>query len=106
MCVCVVHVSSTSCLSQTHLTFGQEFTAAVENKQVAQQEAERSKFVVQKAEQEKQAAVIRAEGESQAAKLVRRLSSVLVPRKSILCVVFCCCFVLLCHVLCHVLCCV
>ena len=57
-------------ISITHLTFGQEFTAAVENKQVAQQEAERSKFVVQKAEQEKQAAVIRAEGESQAAKLI------------------------------------
>eukprot|EP00741_Cyanophora_paradoxa_P000411 tig00000404_g402.t1 len=54
----------------THLSFGKEFTTAIEAKQVAQQEAERSKFVVMKAEQERQAAVIRAEGESEAAKLI------------------------------------
>ncbi|OQR98606.1 prohibitin-1, mitochondrial-like [Achlya hypogyna] len=54
----------------THLTYGKEFTEAVEQKQVAFQEAERSKFVVMKAEQERQAAIIRAEGESEAAKLV------------------------------------
>mmetsp|Transcript_12879 Transcript_12879/g.22253 ORF Transcript_12879/g.22253 Transcript_12879/m.22253 type:complete len:277 (-) Transcript_12879:800-1630(-) len=57
-------------VSITHLTFGKEFTQAIESKQVAQQEAERSKFVVMKAEQEKQAAIIRAEGESEAAKLI------------------------------------
>lgn len=34
---------------QTHLTFGKEFTQAVELKQVAQQEAERAKFLVEKA---------------------------------------------------------
>lgn len=34
--------------SQTHLTFGKEFTEAVEMKQVAQQEAERARFVVEK----------------------------------------------------------
>lgn len=33
---------------QTHLTFGREFTEAVEMKQVAQQEAERARFVVEK----------------------------------------------------------
>lgn len=33
---------------QTHLTFGKEFTQAVELKQVAQQEAERAKFLVEK----------------------------------------------------------
>jgi hypothetical protein len=33
---------------QTHLTFGKEFTEAVEAKQVAQQEAERARFVVEK----------------------------------------------------------
>lgn len=33
---------------QTHLTFGKEFTEAVEMKQVAQQEAERARFVVEK----------------------------------------------------------
>ena len=37
---------------------------------MAQQEAERSKFIVAKAEQEKKASVIRAEGESEAAQLI------------------------------------
>lgn len=36
-------------VSLTHLAFGKEFTSAVEAKQVAQQEAERAKFVVEKA---------------------------------------------------------
>ena len=54
----------------TDLKFGKEFTAAIESKQVAQQDAERSKFIVLKAEQERRAAIIRAEGESEAAKLV------------------------------------
>ncbi|BFG27060.1 hypothetical protein CerSpe_133330 [Prunus speciosa] len=47
-----------------------EFSRAVEQKQVAQQEAERSKFVVAKTEQERRAAIIRAQGESEAAKLI------------------------------------
>ncbi|KAF7824866.1 prohibitin-3, mitochondrial-like [Senna tora] len=54
----------------THLSYGSEFSRAVEQKQVAQQEAERSKFVVMKAEQERRAAIIRAEGESESAKLI------------------------------------
>lgn len=54
----------------THLSFGTEFTKAVEAKQVAQQEAERARFVVMKAEQERRAAVIRAEGESESAHLI------------------------------------
>ncbi|KAH0885671.1 hypothetical protein HID58_061767 [Brassica napus] len=54
----------------THLSYGYEFSKAVEQKQVAQQEAERSKFVVMKADQERRAAVIRAEGESEAAQLI------------------------------------
>jgi hypothetical protein len=41
--------------------FSKEFTTAIESKQVAQQEAERSKFIVMKAEQEAKAAIIRAE---------------------------------------------
>ncbi|KXS22310.1 hypothetical protein M427DRAFT_92710 [Gonapodya prolifera JEL478] len=57
-------------VSITHLTFGQDFTKAVEQKQIAQQEAERARFVVEMAEQEKQAAIIRAEGEAQAAELI------------------------------------
>uniref|UniRef100_A0A8C3K8B8 Prohibitin n=1 Tax=Calidris pygmaea TaxID=425635 RepID=A0A8C3K8B8_9CHAR len=35
-------------VSLTHLTFGKEFTEAVEMKQVAQQEAERARFIVEK----------------------------------------------------------
>ncbi|KAF6256079.1 prohibitin [Scenedesmus sp. NREL 46B-D3] len=54
----------------THLSFGTEFTKAVEMKQVAEQDAERARFVVLKAEQERNAAIIRAEGESEAAKLI------------------------------------
>ncbi|XP_024987408.1 prohibitin-1, mitochondrial-like isoform X2 [Cynara cardunculus var. scolymus] len=48
-------------VSITSLTFGREFTAAIEAKQVAAQEAERAKFVVEKAEQDKRSAVIRAQ---------------------------------------------
>jgi uncharacterized protein with von Willebrand factor type A (vWA) domain len=57
-------------VSITHMTFGKEFTTAVEQKQIAQQDAERAKFVVEKAEQERQAAVIRAEGEAEAANTI------------------------------------
>lgn len=57
-------------VSITHMTFGKEFTHAVELKQIAQQEAERARFVVEKAEQERQASVIRAEGEAEAAGLI------------------------------------
>jgi prohibitin 1 len=57
-------------VSITHLTYGKEFTMAIEQKQVAQQEAERAKFVVVKAEHEKTAAVIVAEGEAESAKMI------------------------------------
>lgn len=57
-------------VSLTHLTFGREFTHAVELKQVAQQEAERARYVVEKAEQIKKAAIISAEGDSQAAEML------------------------------------
>lgn len=59
-------------VSITHLTFGQEFTKAVERKQIAQQEAERARFVVEQAEQERQASVIRAEGEAEAATVISK----------------------------------
>ncbi|TYJ52914.1 hypothetical protein B9479_006461 [Cryptococcus floricola] len=59
-------------VSITHMTFGKEFTSAVEQKQIAQQDAERAKFVVEKAEQERQAAVIRAEGEAEAANTISK----------------------------------
>lgn len=59
-------------VSITHMTFGKEFTKAVEEKQIAQQEAERARFIVEKAEQERQANVIRAEGEAEAADTISR----------------------------------
>jgi len=57
-------------ISITHLTFGKEFTEAVELKQVAQQDAERARYVVEKAEQQKKAAIISSEGDSKAAELL------------------------------------
>lgn len=59
-------------ISITHLTFGREFTAAVEAKQVASQEAEKARFLVEKAEQVKTASVISAEGDSEAAELLAK----------------------------------
>lgn len=59
-------------VSITHLTFGREFTKAVEQKQIAQQDAERAQYQVQKADQERQAAVIRAEGEAEAADAISK----------------------------------
>jgi prohibitin 1 len=35
-------------VSITHMTFGKEFTRAVEQKQIAQQDAERARFTVEK----------------------------------------------------------
>ena len=57
-------------VSITQLTFSKEYTSAVEAKQVAQQDAERAKFVVEKAEQDKQSAVIKAQGEAASARLI------------------------------------
>lgn len=57
-------------VSITELSFGKEYTAAVEAKQVAQQEAQRAAFVVEKAVQEKQQKIVQAEGEAEAAKML------------------------------------
>lgn len=59
-------------VSITHMTFGKEFTKAVEQKQIAQQDAERARFIVERAEQERQANVIRAEGEAESAETIGR----------------------------------
>lgn len=58
-------------VSITELSFGKEYTAAVEAKQVAQQEAQRAAFVVDRAIQEKQQKIVHAEGEAEAAKMVK-----------------------------------
>jgi prohibitin 2 len=57
-------------VSIVDLTFGAEFMRAVENKQVAQQEAERAKFIVQEALQQKRSTIIRATGEATSIKLI------------------------------------
>ncbi|CAH0052635.1 unnamed protein product [Clonostachys solani] len=62
-------------VSITHMTFGREFTKAVEQKQIAQQDAERARFIVERAEQERQANVIRAEGEAESADTISKAIS-------------------------------
>lgn len=57
-------------VSITHLRFSNEYSAAVEAKQVAQQQSEQAKFVVEKALQEKKSIIIKAAGEAQSARLV------------------------------------
>jgi len=54
----------------THLSFSPEYARAVEAKQVAQQDAERAKYVVIGAEQEKQTIITKARGEAQSASLI------------------------------------
>ena len=59
-------------VSITHLKFSKEFATSIEQKQVAQQEAERAKFVVARREQEKLAMILRAEGEAEASTLLSK----------------------------------
>ena len=54
----------------TELAFGKEYTAAVEAKQIAQQEAQRAQYIVEKAKQERQQKVVQAEGEAAAAQMI------------------------------------
>merc|ERR1711997_241055 len=54
----------------TELSFGREYSAAIESKQVAQQEAQRAAFVVDKARQERQQKIVQAEGEAAAATML------------------------------------
>ncbi|KAK9460576.1 band 7 family-domain-containing protein [Lipomyces oligophaga] len=57
-------------VSLTHMTFSPEFTAAVESKQIAQQEAQRAAFIVDRARQEKQGMIVKAQGEAKSATLI------------------------------------
>ena len=57
------------------MAFSQQYSAAVEAKQVAAQEAQRASFLVERAIQQRQEKIVQAEGEAQAAKLVNLLSS-------------------------------
>ncbi len=62
-------------VSITELSFGQQYSAAVEAKQVAQQEAQRAVFTVEQAKQERQQKIVLAEGDAESAKLVCRINS-------------------------------
>lgn len=57
-------------VSLTFMTFSPEFSAAVEAKQIAQQDAQRAAFIVDKAIQEKQQLVVKATGEAKSAELI------------------------------------
>lgn len=60
-------------VSVTHLAFSKEYTAAVEAKQVAQQDSERAKYLVERAIQEKRTIVIKADGEAKSAELIGKV---------------------------------
>jgi len=57
-------------VSITELSFSPQYSAAVEAKQVAQQEAQRAVFLVEKAKQERQQKIVQAEGEAESARLI------------------------------------
>jgi prohibitin 2 len=52
-----------------NVQFSREFQQAIENKQIAQQEAQRMKYVLEKQELEKKRKIIEAEGESESLRL-------------------------------------
>lgn len=54
----------------TDLSFGAEYSRAVEAKQVAQQEAQRAAMLVERAKQERQQKIVEAEGEAKSASLI------------------------------------
>jgi prohibitin 2 len=54
----------------THINFSAEYAKAVESKQVAQQQAERAKFLVLKAQEVKKTTIIHAEGEKKSAQMI------------------------------------
>merc|ERR1719191_620871 len=57
-------------VSITHLNFSSEYEKAVESKQVAQQQAEKAKYLVLKAQEEKKRMIITAEGEKKSAEMI------------------------------------
>jgi prohibitin 1 len=57
--------------SVVDIEFSPEFAQAVERKQVAEQDAQRSVYIAQKAEQEAQARINQAKGEAEAQKLLQ-----------------------------------
>ena len=62
----------------TELAFSPQYSAAVEAKQVAAQEAQRASFYVEKAIQQRQEKIVQAEGEAQSAKMVNKFANILI----------------------------
>ena len=62
-------------VSIVSLTYGQEFTKAIEEKQIAQQKAERAKFLVDRAIQDKKSTLIKASGEAMSAEFFGKAMS-------------------------------
>lgn len=59
-------------VSFIHLGFMKDYAYAIEQKQVAQQNVERQRYVVERDEQEKEAQIIKSEGEAEAAMLINK----------------------------------
>jgi prohibitin 2 len=59
-------------VSITHLTFGKEFSDAIEAKQVALQIAERAKYIVEQAREDKKSIIIKAQSEAKSVELIGR----------------------------------
>ena len=57
-------------VSITHLNFSPEYEKAVESKQVAQQQAEKAKYLVLKAQEQKKTIILKAQGEQQSAQMI------------------------------------
>ena len=55
-----------------NVQFSREFQQAIENKQIAQQEAQRMKYILERQEQEKKRKIIEAEGEAESLRLKGR----------------------------------
>jgi prohibitin 2 len=57
-------------VSLVNISFGPEYTAAVESKQVAQQQAERARYQVDRAVQDTKSVIVKAQGEAQSAEMI------------------------------------
>ena len=57
-------------VSLTELAFSPQYSAAVEAKQVAAQEAQRASFIVERAKQQRLEKIVQAEGEAESAKML------------------------------------
>lgn len=70
--------------SVVDLTFSSEFSKAVEEKQIAEQRAQRAVYVAREAEQEAEATINRARGQAEAQRLLREtLTSELLQKQAI-----------------------